>query len=187
MTLLIDAGAVVVIFLNGLAGWRFGIVGRMIAFAGLYAGVAAASFLGNGLAHYFHGRGSANDLYAAGWTFVIVIGIVVVMVEILGILYADRVRSVTSLVFDRTAGMIAGGVVGFLEIAVCCLVALSVGNSHPSPGVQDLPSNRTTVANAVRDGIIGGRIASVEPGVQDLFKPALPSDLSGHLAELTSP
>ncbi|MGH7747886.1 MAG: hypothetical protein ACREQ5_24465, partial [Candidatus Dormibacteria bacterium] len=64
MTLAIDIAAVVIIFLNAVAGWRFGIVGRMIAFAGLYAGVAAASFLGNGIAHYVHGRGTPNDLYA---------------------------------------------------------------------------------------------------------------------------
>jgi len=43
------------------------------------------------------------------------------------------------------------------------------------------------VSSAVDDGLIGGRIASVEPGIKDLFKPALPTDLSGHLAELTNP
>ena len=187
MTLTIDIAAVVIIFANCVAGWRYGIVGRMIAFAGLYAGVAGASFLGNGIAHYFHGRGTPTDLYAAAWTFVIILGVIVILVEILGALYGDKVRSITSLAFDRTAGLIAGGVVGFLEIAVICLVALTVGQTQPGPGQQDLPGNRSTVANAVNDGIIGGRIAAVEPGIKDLFKPALPTDLPGHLAELTSP
>jgi uncharacterized membrane protein required for colicin V production len=187
VTLTIDIAAVVIIFANCVFGWRYGIVGRMIAFAGLYAGVAGASFLGNGIAHYFHGRGNPDDLYAAGWTFVIILGVIVVLVEILGVLYGDRVRSITSLAFDRTAGLIAGGVVGFLEIAVVCLVALSVGNTQPAAGQQNLPGDRGKVASAVNDGLVGGRIASVEPGIKDLFKPALPTDLSSHLAELTSP
>jgi uncharacterized membrane protein required for colicin V production len=187
VTLAIDIAAVVIIFFNAVAGWRFGIVGRMIAFAGLYAGVAAASFLGNGIAHYFHGRGTATDLYSAAWTFVAVLLVVIALVEILGALYGEKVHNITSLAFNRTAGLIAGGVVGFLEIAVICLVALSVGGTQSGPGVQNLPGDRTRVASAVRDGIIGGRIASVEPGVRDLFRPALPTDLSGHLAELTAP
>lgn len=187
MTLLIDAAAVVIIFVNAVAGWRFGVVGRMIAFAGLYAGVAAASFLGNGIAHYLHGRGNADDLYAAAWSFVGVMVVTILLVEILGALYGEKVRSMTALAFDRTAGLVAGGVVGFLEIAVLCLVALSVGTSQTAPGVQNLPSDRTRLASAVNDGIVGGRIAGVEPGILDLFKPALPTDLSGHLAELAAP
>ncbi len=187
MTLAIDIVAVLLIFVNAVAGWRWGIVGRMIAFAGLYAGVAAASFLGNGIAHYFFGRGSATDLYTSAWTFVGVLAVVVVLVEILGALYGDKVRSMTALAFDRTAGLIAGGVVGFLEIGVICLVAVSVGSIKPAPGQQNLPGDRTAVANAVHSGIVGGRIYSVEPGLQDLFRPALPRDLSGHLAELTAP
>jgi uncharacterized membrane protein required for colicin V production len=187
VTLAIDIAAVLFIFLNAVAGWRYGVIGRMIAFAGLYAGVAAASFVGNGIAHYIHGRGTSTDLYAAAWSFVAVLVVVVVLVEVLGALYGDRIRSITALAFDRTAGLVAGGVVGFLEIAVICLVALSVGSVQVGPGQQNLPGDRTAVANAVHDGIVGGRIYTVEPGVEQLFKPALPRDLPGHLAELTSP
>jgi uncharacterized membrane protein required for colicin V production len=187
VTLAIDIAAVLFIFVNAVAGWRYGVIGRMIAFAGLYAGVAAASFLGNGIAHYVHGRGTSTDLYVAAWAFVAVLVVVVILVEVLGALYSDKVRSITALAFDRTAGLVAGGVVGFLEIAVICLVAVSVGSIQVAPGQQNLPGDRTAVANAVHDGIVGGRIYTVEPGVQELFKPALPRDLPGHLAELTSP
>src|SRR3981189_161565 len=47
--------------------------GGVIAFAGVYGGVAAASFAGNGIAHYFHGRGTPTDLYSAAWTFIAVL------------------------------------------------------------------------------------------------------------------
>jgi uncharacterized membrane protein required for colicin V production len=187
VTLAIDVAAVLFIFVNAVAGWRYGVIGRLIAFAGLYAGVAAASFLGNGIAHYVHGRGTSGDLYSAAWTFVAVLAVVVILFEVLGALYSDKVRSITALAFDRTAGLVAGGVVGFLEIAVICLVAVSVGSAQVAPGQQSLPDDRTAVANAVHDGIVGGRIYTVEPGVQQLFQPALPRDLPGHLAELTSP
>jgi len=187
VTLLIDVVVVLLVFVNAAWGWRSGVVGRMIAFAGLYGGVAAASFLGNGIAHYLHGRGSADDIYAAGWSFLAVLGVCVLLVEVLAALYGDSLRSVTSLVFDRTAGLAAGAVVGFLEAAVICLVALSIGNAQSPAGSQGLPNDHTKVASAVNNGLVGGRIASVEPGVRDLFSAALPSDLSSHLAELTLP
>jgi uncharacterized membrane protein required for colicin V production len=187
VTLAIDIAAVLIIFVNAVVGWRYGVIRRMIAFAGLYAGVAAASFAGNGIAHYLHGSGTSGDLYSAAWSFVAVLTVVVLLFEVLGALYGDRVRSISALAFDRTAGLVAGGVVGFLEIAVICLVAVSVGIVGVAPGQQNLPGDRTAVANAVHDGILGGRIYTVEPGVQQLFRPALPSDLPGHLAELTSP
>jgi uncharacterized membrane protein required for colicin V production len=187
VTLLIDVTAVLLIFVNGVVGWRFGVIGRCLALAGLYGGVAAATFLGNGVADYVHGRGSSNALYASAWAYVAILAVVVILVEILVALYGEHLRAITSLVFNRTAGLVVGAVVGFLEIAVVCLVALSVGNAPQVDPGQLLPGDRTNLADAVRGGILGGRILSVEPGVQDLFSPVLPADLSGHLAELSSP
>lgn len=184
MTLLIDVVAVVILLVNALVGWRSGVISRCVAFAGLYGGVAAATFMGNGIANYVHGRGSSSSLYASGWAFVAVVAVVVVLVEILVALYAEHIHNLSRLAFDRTAGLVAGVVVGVLEVAVLCLVAVSVAEAQPGGTVPGQPG--TTVADAVRAGIVSGRVLSVEPGVRALFSPALPPDLATHLAELTS-
>jgi Colicin V production protein len=184
VTLLIDVVAVVILLVNAVVGWRSGVIGRCIVFAGLYGGVAGATFMGNGLADYVHGRGTSGSLYASAWAFVVVLAVVVVLVEILVALYGDHLHAVSRLAFDRTAGMVAGVVVGVLEVAVLCLVAVSVGEAQPGGAPPGSPA--TTVADSVRNGIVSGRVLSVEPGVRALFSAALPHDLAAHLAELTS-
>ena len=187
MTLLVDVVAVVLLLVNALVGWRSGVLGRCVAFAGLYGGVAAATFMGNGLADYVHGRGSSGSLYASAWAFLAVVAICVVLVEVLVALYGSHLRGVATLAFDRTAGLVAGAVVGFLEVAVICMVALSVGSAEQGGSLHGLPVGRTTVADSVRAGIISGRVLGVEPGGRALFSAALPRDLATHLAELTAP
>ena len=184
MTLLFDVVAVVILLVNALVGWRSGVIGRCIAFAGLYGGVATATFMGNGLADYVHGRGSSGSLYASAWAFVAVVAVAVVLVEILVALYGEHIHAVSRLAFDRTAGLVAGVVVGVLEVAVLCLVGVSLGSAQPGGMPPGPPA--TTVANAVRAGIVSGRVLGVEPGVRALFSAALPADLAAHLAELTS-
>lgn len=184
--LYIDLIAVLLIVVNILLGWRFGIIGRALALGGLYGGVAAATAMSARLLRLFGGGGAANDLYATAWTFIGVVFGVVVMVEILGALYRDRVEKVISLMFDRTSGIVAGLVVGVLQAAIVCMVALAVGNAGTSGPGQHLPSLRSTTANAVYQSVIGSHIAGLNPAVTTFFGPALPQSLSGYLADTTS-
>ena len=186
MNILIDVVALLLLVVNVWLGWKLGVVNRAIAFAGLYGGVAAATFAGNGLAKFFHGSGTPNDLYAAAWTFLAVVAIVQVMLEILGALYHDRVRQVTSLMFDRVIGALAGGALAVLQVSIICLVALAVGDARQE-GATTLPPDRTTASDAVRHGEVGRVIDGMEPGIRRMFAPALPSDLSSHLVELAAP
>lgn len=183
--LYIDLIAVLLILFNVLLGWRFGIIGRALALGGLYGGVAAATAMSSRLLRLFGGGGAANDLYATAWTFIGVVFAVVVMVEILGALYRDRVEKVISLMFDRSTGIAAGLVVGILQAAVVIMVALAVGTATTGPG-QQLPSQRNATADAVRSSVIGSHIAGLDPAVKAFFGPALPPSLSGYLADTTS-
>jgi uncharacterized membrane protein required for colicin V production len=186
VSLFLDLVAVVILLVNALVGWRTGVLSRCVAFAGLYGGVAAATFLGNGLADYVHGRGSSSSLYASAWAFIAVVAGCVLVIEIIVALYGDHVRGISRLAFDRTAGLVAGVVIGFLEVAVICMVAVSVGDAQQGGDVHGLSAGGTTVPDSLRGGIVTGRVLSVEPGVRALFSAALPSDLAAHLAELTS-
>jgi uncharacterized membrane protein required for colicin V production len=186
-SLYFDLIACFLILLNLALGWRFGIIGRAIALGGLYGGVAAATALGNGLLRFFGGGGAANDLYNGAWTFIGITFGVVAMVEILGGLYRDRVEKVISLMFDRTAGLVAGLVVGLLEVGVIILVAFAVGNAQVAQDTtQQLPSGHQDTAKAVRNSVITSHIAGLDPAMQKFFGPALPQDFSGHLADTTA-
>jgi uncharacterized membrane protein required for colicin V production len=184
--LYIDLIAVLLIVVNILLGWRYGIIGRALALGGLYGGVAAATAMSSRLLRLFGGGGAANDLYSTAWTFIGVVFGVVVMVEILGALYRDRVEKVISLMFDRTSGVVAGLVVGVLQAAVVMMIALAVGTATTGGPGQNLPAQRNATANAVNNSVIGSHIAGLDPAVKAFFGPALPRSLSGYLADTTS-
>jgi hypothetical protein len=185
-SLYIDLGAVLLILANVALGWRFGIVGRAIALGGLYGGVAAATFLGNGLLRFFGGGGAANDLYTSAWTYVGIVLGVVAMVEILGAVYRERVEKLISLMFDRTAGIAGGVVVGVFEVAIITMVALAVGDAHASTSAQQIPADHSNPASAVRNSLIGSHVAGLDPAMRTIFGPALPDSLSNHLADTTA-
>ncbi len=182
-----DLVVVGLILINVALGWRFGIIGRAIALGGLYGGIAAATFLGNGLLRFFGGGGAANDLYNGAWTFIGITFGVVIMVEILGGLYRDRVEKVISLMFDRTAGLVAGLVIGVLEAAVVVMIALAVGDAQAAGAAEQLPPHHADTAKAVRNPLFASHIAGLDPAMQTFFGPALPNSLGGHLADTTTP
>jgi hypothetical protein len=184
-SLYIDLIAVALIVVNLLLGWRFGMVGRALALGGLYGGVAAATAMGNRLLRLFGGGGAANDLYASAWMFIGIVFGVVAAVEILGALYRDRVEKVISLMFDRTSGLVAGLVVGVLQVAVVLMVALAVGDTTGGPS-QKLPASRADSASAVRNSVLGSHIAGLDPAVRAFFGPALPASLGGYLGDSTT-
>ena len=182
-----DLVVVGLILINLALGWRFGIIGRAIALGGLYGGVAAATFLGNGLLRFFGGGGAANDLYNSAWTFIGITFGTVIMVEILGALYRDRVEKVISLMFDRTAGLAGGLIIGVLESAVVVMVALAVGDASAVGATEQLPQHHTDTAKAVRNSLIASHVAGLDPAMQTFFGPALPNGLASHLADTTAP
>ncbi len=185
MRLAIDLVGVLLIAANILLGLRYGLLRRGIALAGVFAGVGSATLTGNGIARFFHGSGDPDALYADAWAFIAITFFVIVLVELLGFLYDDKVRRVASLMFDRSAGIFVGAVIGMLEIGLCCLVALAVGRAEPPNVKATLPGDRNTYSAAVQASIIGGRVNGIETGLLDVFKPVLPGDLPSHLAEST--
>lgn len=184
MNYVVDQLVVLLIVGNIVLGYRFGVVGRAAAFAGLFGGVALATFASTSITRFFRGSGAPDDLYAATAIYLSLIALVVVVLEVLAFLYHERMQRVLSLLFDRTAGVLFGGFVGFLEAALVCVVVLAAGHTQPQGGEQ-LPLDRGKLARAVDDSLLGQQVARSQPFVTTLFRAALPSDLAGHLAEAT--
>jgi uncharacterized membrane protein required for colicin V production len=184
MRYVVDLLVILLVGGNVVLGYRFGVVGRAAAFAGLFGGVALATFAGNSITRFFRGSGTPDDLYAATAIYLSLVALVVVVLEVLAFLYHERMQRVLSLLFDRTTGVLLGGFVGFLEAALVCVVMLAAGHTQPQGGEQ-LPLDRGKLARAVDGSLIGQQVARSEPFVSTLFRAALPTDLPAHLAEAT--
>lgn len=175
-----DVVLVGLIALNAWLGWRTGLVRRALSFIGLYGAVGAATHIGNPLG----GVIKSGDIYANAWSFVAIMAVVIVLVEVLGHLYDQFLKRVVAVVFDRTAGLLAGATVGFFQAAMLFLVALSVGNAATS-STSTVPVTHADVANGIRDALLSGQVVKVESGVAAIFTPVLPGDLTTHLTEGT--
>lgn len=166
---------------NALAGWRTGLLRRVVAGLGVYGGVLAAVQVANGIASYLH----HGDIFANAWSFIAVFGLVVVLFEVLGHLLDDRLQRIAVVVFDRATGAVLGAIVGFLEVSVLFMVALAVG-AAPSLPTNTVPAQRDAAAQAVRASTLGSQAVRAQPIVRGLFAAVLPRDLTRHLLEGTA-
>ena len=166
--------------LNAYLGWRLGLLRRVVAFAGVYVGVLAATNIGNGLASLF----SQHSLYANAWTFVAVVAVVVLIFEGLGWAYEDRLKRILVFVFDRVAGGIAGVIVGISQALVLFIVALAVA-AVPSTASNNVPASHGATAQDITSSMLAGQVARIVPAARGIFGPVLPNDLSSHLVEGT--
>lgn len=183
MRWVIDLGGLALIVVNVALGLRYGLLRRGVALAGVYAGIGVATLVGNGVANFFNNTHDASALYRAAYWFVGIAFLVMFAIELLGFMYNDKIVRLGSFMFDRTAGAVLGALVGFLQIAMVCLVVLAVGSATPPNARSPLPANRGSYAEEVKASVIGGRVYSRQDFFLNIFKPVLPSDLPAHLAE----
>jgi uncharacterized membrane protein required for colicin V production len=174
-----DAILVVLVIVNAVLGWRTGTLRRVLSFAGLYGGVLGAYYTGNSFAAVFR-RG---DIFANAWSFIVITAVVVVIVEIIGRVFADRIQRLAAVTFDRVAGTLIGGVVGFFQASVLFMVALAVG-AAPASG-NGVPVTRDVAANAVRSAPLSSQVIRAQPMVRTIFNPIFANDLTVHLRDST--
>lgn len=165
---------------NVWLGWKLGFLRRVVAFAGLYVGVLAATNTGNGLASTF----APHSLYANAWMFVGVIAFVQLIFEGLGWAFNERLQKIVYFAFDRFTGSIAGAIVGVSQALVLFLVALAVAAVPTSAG-NNVPSGRGATAQDISSAVLSGQVVRAAPEARTVFGPVLPTDLSTHLVEGT--
>ena len=178
---LADLILVLIVGVNCFVGWRCGLVRRAIACAAVYAGILAAYYVGDPLAGTL---GYAN-LTGNAWAFIAVFGVAVVMIEILAALYSDLIKRTITVMFDRVAGLAAGLVVGVLELGVVLLVIQAVAGAPPSTANVSSAA-RATPAIAVDHGVLTQVVVDLEPGIQRLLSPAIPSNIENRLDQYSA-
>jgi uncharacterized membrane protein required for colicin V production len=171
-----------VVAINCYMGWHFGLVRRAIAFVAIFAGTVAATYIANPVAKVIR----PGNLYTNAWTYVGVFVVVVVLIEILAALYGEQLQKVVTVAFDKVAGILAGVIVGVLEFGVMCLVAQAVANVQPTASLP-VPATHTEAAAAVDHGLLTQVVVKLEPGIQNLLNPVLPSNLSNQVAQGSNP
>ena len=176
-----DLILLVIVGLNCYLGWHSGLVRRAIAFAAIFAGTVAATYIGNPVASFVR----PGDLYANAWAYIGIFALVVVMIEILAALYSEQIQKLVTLVFDRVTGLAAGLVVGVVEAGLLFLVAQAVADAPPTAPVF-VPLTHTEAATAVDHGLLTQLVVKIEPGIQALLGPVLPTSLEQRLVEPSS-
>jgi uncharacterized membrane protein required for colicin V production len=176
-----DLLLLIIVGVNCYLGWRYGLVRRAIALAAVFAGVVAATYIGNPVASLVR----PSDLYVNAWSFIGVFALVVLMIEILAALYGDGIDKLVTVAFDRISGLSAGLAVGVVQAGVIFLVAQAVGSVPPSAPVL-VPPSHTEAAVAVDHGVLSQLVVKLEPGIQSLLSPVLPASLEGRLTEPSS-
>ena len=173
---------IVVVAINCYMGWHFGLVRRAIAFVAIFAGTVSATYVANPLAKVI----GPGTLYTNAWTFLGVFVVVVILIEILAALYGEQLQRVVTVAFDHVAGFLAGVIIGVLEVGLACIVAQAVANAQPTANLP-VPATHTEAATALDHGLLTQLVVKLEPGIQNLLSPVLPSNLSNQLAQGTNP
>lgn len=166
--------------INVYLGWKLGFLRRLVAFAGLYVGVLAATNIGNGLASTF----APHSLYANAWMFVGVVAFVELIFEGLGWAFDEKLQKVVYFAFDRVTGSVAGVIVGISQSLVLFLVALAVA-AVPNSAGSNVPAGRGATASDIKSAVLSGQVVRAAPQAQSVFALVLPTDLSTHLVEGT--
>jgi uncharacterized membrane protein required for colicin V production len=175
-----DAILVVLIIINAILGWRSGTMRRVVGFAGVYAGALAAYYTGN----YFASLVRKGDIFANAWSFVVVSAVVVIVFEVIGAVFAERLALLATFTFDRIAGALIGAAVGFFQASVLFMVALAVGAAPSSPA-NTIPPLRDLPATAIRNAPLSGQAIRAQPVLHTIFGPVFSQDLTTHLEEST--
>src|SRR5207245_9878973 len=115
----LDLIIVCIIFANIGLGWAFGLVRRVVAFAGLFAGVGAATLTSANTSTYIATTfGITSALWAHVVTYTVIVTAAIILFEVLGAVYQRYLDAMIAPAFDRLTGVLAGAVVGAFEVTV---------------------------------------------------------------------
>jgi len=135
----LDLIIVTIIFLNLGLGWAFGLVRRIVAFAGLFAGVGAATLTSANTSTYIASTfGITSALWAHVITYSVIVTFAIVLFEVLGAVYQRHLDAMIAPAFDRLTGTLAGAVVGTFEVTVMLIIGVGIvraqlPSTYPTP------------------------------------------------------
>jgi uncharacterized membrane protein required for colicin V production len=182
----LDLIIVCILFLNISLGWVFGLVRRIVAFAGLFAGVGAATLTSANTSTYIATTfGITSALWAHVITYTVIVTLAIVLFEVLGAVYQRYLDAMIAPAFDRVTGLLAGAVVGAFEVTVMLIVGIGLVNAK-LPGGYAYPPAFLTAQDWFNGSVLAPHFYAFEPLTRTIFSLVLPSSISSYFTQLLS-
>src|SRR5437660_697995 len=137
----LDLIIVVILLVNVALGWAFGLVRRIVAFAGLFAGIGAATLTSANTSAYIGTTfGIASALCAHVPTYAVIVTLAILLFEVLGAVYQRYLDMLIAPAFDRLTGILTGAVVAAFEITVILIIGVGIVKSQLAAGYARPPT-----------------------------------------------
>ncbi|TMC31152.1 MAG: CvpA family protein [Chloroflexi bacterium] len=180
----LDLIIVVILGVNVLLGWAFGLVRRVVAFAGLFAGVGAATLTSANTSTYIATSfGITSALWAHVVTYTVIVTFAVLLFEVLGAVYQRYLDMLIAPAFDRLTGTLAGAVVGTFQVTVVLIVGVGVVKAQLPPGYS-YPPAFLTAQDWFNGSLLAQHFYGLEPLTRTIFSLVLPGSISSYFTQL---
>lgn len=182
----LDLIIVVIIMVNVLLGWAFGLIRRVVAFAGLFAGVGAATLTSANTSQYIANTfGITSALWAHVLTYFIIVTFAIVLFEVLGAVYQRYLDMLVAPVFDRLTGTLAGAVVGAFEVTLLLIIGVGLVRTTLPAGYTYPPAFQTA-QDWFNNSLLASHFYAMEPLTRVVFSLVLPSSIGSYFTQLLS-
>jgi uncharacterized membrane protein required for colicin V production len=182
----LDLIIVAILFINIMLGWAFGLLRRVVAFAGLFAGVGAATLTSANTSTYIANTfGMTSALWAHVVTYTGIVTFAIVLFEVLGAVYQRYLDLLVAPVFDRLTGTLAGAVVGAFEITVILIVGVGIVRAQ-LPAGYSYPPAFLVAQQWFNNSLLAPHFYGLEPVTRTIFSLVLPSSISAYFTQLLS-
>ncbi|TMD50456.1 MAG: hypothetical protein E6I86_00825 [Chloroflexi bacterium] len=178
----LDLIIVIILLANIGLGWAFGLVRRIVAFAGLFAGVGAATLTSANTSSYIANTfGITSAIWAHVITYTVIVTFAILLFEVLGAVYQRYLDQLIAPAFDR----LTGAVVGALEITVILIIGVGVVNAKMPSGYAAPPAF-VTAQEWFNYSLLAPHFYGLEPITRTIFSLVLPSSISSYFTQLVS-
>jgi uncharacterized membrane protein required for colicin V production len=169
---------------NIALGWAFGLIRRVVAFAGLFAGVGAATLTSAHTSSYISNTfGITSAIWAHVITYTLIVTFAIVLFEVLGAVYQRYLDTLIVPAFDRLTGVLTGAVVGALEVTVILIIGIGVVNAR-LPGGYAPPPAFLIAQDWFNGSLLAPHFYGLEPITRTIFSLVLPNSVGGYFTQL---
>lgn len=180
----LDALIVLLLIVNIVLGVRLGVVRRVVAFAGLFLGVGAATLVSaNTSTHLASTFGWTSALWAHVVTYSLIVVGAVILFEILGVVYARFIETLVTPIFDAAAGGLAGAALGVIEVTLFLFLGINLLNSSLPPGYA-YPPSFVRAQELIIGSLFAPHFYGLFPLTKTIFSAVLPSSIGGYFTQL---
>ena len=181
---LLDALIISLMALNMLLGYSLGLVRRLVAFAGLFAGLGAATLTRAHTSTYVANQFSFESaLWAHVATYAGIVVGAVLLFEVLGAIYQRHINMIVTPLADSMTGLLAGAGLGALEVALLLILGIGLVNASMPPGYP-YPPNFLGAQQLYVGSLLASHFYGLEPLTRSIFALVLPSDVGGYFTQL---